>query len=120
MLQLGLFFQMQEQVERGQETGRGYAAGRRKKDVHGAFCPFQGRWVLSVVVHRMSQENAQDSFYCLVSEAELWFEKALPKFLKRKHNPPLQPCLGGSQVVGGALELGGCLPSVSESCLCQA
>lgn len=52
---------------------------------------FSVEMVLSMVVHKMSQETAQASLYCLVSVADLWFENAWPKFLKRKPNSSLQP-----------------------------
>lgn len=76
--------------------------------------------VHSMVMSEMSQETARDCFHCLVSVVGLWFENALPKFLKRKFNLLSQLCLGGAQAVCGALTLSECLPPVGESSLCQA
>lgn len=82
--------QMKKRVEREQETGQGHTAGRCKKDLHQGLLSFSVERVLSMVVHKMSQETAQASLYCLVSVADLWFKNAWPKFLKRKPNSSLQ------------------------------
>lgn len=68
-------------------------------------------------LHACVQDVSGACLCGLVSVAELCFESVLPTFLKRKLNLSLQACLGGAQVVGGALTLGECLLPECESSL---
>lgn len=72
----GLMLQMKRRAERGQETGQGHIAGRCKKALLWGLLSLSVEMVLSMAVHKMSQETAQASLYCLASVTDLWFENA--------------------------------------------